>query len=74
MGITERPTVELVVLIFALAGSVLLVLIGGGIVLLTVAFPDRDYSAASSWLGHASSALIAGVLGYLAGRNGAAKS
>lgn len=74
MGVTDRPTGEIVVLIFALAGSVILILVGGGIVVLTLEYPERDYTSASSWLAHASSALVAGVLGYLAGRTGRAAS
>lgn len=68
MTLTDRSTADLVVLIFAGALAVVILLVGGGLFVLLAVDHSRDYTVAINTFGNLIGAFAGVVLGYLAGR------
>jgi hypothetical protein len=67
MSLTDRPTGELVVLIFAAALGSVLVAFGTGIVILELTHPEVDTTTSVAALGNVITVLAGAIVGYLAG-------
>ena len=63
----NRPTGELVVLIFAATLGLVLVALGVGLVALELTHPERDSGPALAALGNVVTVLAGASIGYLAG-------
>lgn len=68
MPLSERPTPDLVLLMFTGLIALVVILTGGGLFVLALIHPEYDMSAAYSSLGNALGLFVGAVLGYLAGK------
>lgn len=67
-GIGQRPTGELLILLFGVTVCVTLVFSGVALLVLAITHPDRNFDAAYSSVTAILQVLIGITLGYLAGQ------
>ena len=68
MTLWDRPVRELVVILGTVALMIVLVSAVIGVFVIEIINPETDTANAASFIGHAVSALLAGVVGFIVGR------
>jgi hypothetical protein len=67
MALTDRPTPELVLLIFATLVGLTVLLTGAGLFIVQAIHPELDMRSAIASLGQTITLIVGAVVGYLAG-------